>query len=108
MVKMADLRQHMPRDCLPEHLGGVLALDPLSWNRQLLAGQNGHADPLDELVALPTGPSREEPSVHTPGLESMTLQELVEHLRLVPRTGIYEEYDEIRRETPPGTFNCAL
>ncbi|MGH0170493.1 UNVERIFIED_CONTAM: hypothetical protein FKN15_059002 [Acipenser sinensis] len=108
MVKMADLRQHMPRDCLPEHLGGVLALDPLGWNRQLLAGQNGHADPLDELVAVPTGPSREEPSIHTPGLESMTLQELVEHLRLVPRTGIYEEYDEIRHEAPPGTFNCAL
>ncbi|XP_006629010.1 tyrosine-protein phosphatase non-receptor type 9 [Lepisosteus oculatus] len=108
MVKMTDLRQHLPRDCLPEHLGGLLALDPPGWNRQLLAGQNGCVDPVDELVALPLAPARDDASIHTPGLESMSVQELVQHLGMVQRAGIYEEYDEIRREAPAGTFQCAL
>ncbi|KAI1904049.1 hypothetical protein AGOR_G00001680 [Albula goreensis] len=104
MVKMSDLRQHLPRDCLPEHLGGLLALDALGWNLQLLAGQNGRTDPVDELVGVPL----EEASVHTPGLEAMSLAELAAHLGRCQRAGIYQEYEEIRKETPPGTFHCAL
>ncbi|XP_036390945.1 tyrosine-protein phosphatase non-receptor type 9 [Megalops cyprinoides] len=104
MVKMADLRQHLPRDCLPEHLGGLLALDAHGWNRQLLAGQNGRVDPVDELVGIPL----EEGSIHTPGPEAMRLTELLAHLGRVQRAGIHEEYEEIRKETPPGTFHSAL
>ncbi|KAG9337017.1 hypothetical protein JZ751_029876, partial [Albula glossodonta] len=87
MVKMSDLRQHLPRDCLPEHLGGLLALDALGWNLQLLAGQNGRTDPVDELVGVPL----EEASVHTPGLEAMSLAELAAHLGRCQRAGIYQE-----------------
>uniref|UniRef100_A0A8C2IZY9 Tyrosine-protein phosphatase non-receptor type 9 n=1 Tax=Cyprinus carpio TaxID=7962 RepID=A0A8C2IZY9_CYPCA len=76
MVKMSDLRQHLPRDCLPEHLGGCLPLD--------------------------------NTSIHVPGPEAMGLAELMAHLNRAQRSGIYLEYEELRREQPPGTFTCAL
>uniref|UniRef100_A0A671S792 Tyrosine-protein phosphatase non-receptor type 9 n=1 Tax=Sinocyclocheilus anshuiensis TaxID=1608454 RepID=A0A671S792_9TELE len=76
MVKMGDLRQHLPRDCLPEHLGGCLPLD--------------------------------NTSIHIPGPEVMSLAELMAHLNRAQRSGIYLEYEELRREQPPGTFTCAL
>ncbi|XP_041693594.1 tyrosine-protein phosphatase non-receptor type 9 [Coregonus clupeaformis] len=104
MVKMSDLRQHLPRDCLPEHLGGLLPLDAHGWNQQLLAGHNGRVDPVDELVGIPL----EDSSVHNPGPEAMRLPELVAHLGRLQRSGIHLEYEEIRKEQPPGTFHCAL
>ncbi|KAM9503746.1 tyrosine-protein phosphatase non-receptor type 9-like [Salvelinus alpinus] len=104
MVKMSDLCQHLPRDCLPEHLGGLLPLDAHGWNEQLLAGQNGRVDPVDELVGIPLADS----SVHTPGLEAMCLPEFMAHLGRLQRSGIHLEYVEIRKEQPPGTFHCAL
>lgn len=103
MVKMAELRQHLPRDCLPRHLGGLLPLDSYSWNQQLLAGQNGRVDPVDELVGIPI----EDASIHIPGPESMRPQELLTHLGRLQRSGIHQEYEEIRKEPPPGTFHCA-
>uniref|UniRef100_H2L8X3 Tyrosine-protein phosphatase non-receptor type 9 n=1 Tax=Oryzias latipes TaxID=8090 RepID=H2L8X3_ORYLA len=102
MVKMAELCQHLPRDCLPQHLGGLLPLDMYSWNQQLLAGQNGRVDPVDELVGIPI----EDSSVHVPGPESMRPQELLAHLGRLQRSGIHQEYEALRRETPPGTFHC--
>uniref|UniRef100_A0AAQ5WZM4 Tyrosine-protein phosphatase non-receptor type 9 n=1 Tax=Amphiprion ocellaris TaxID=80972 RepID=A0AAQ5WZM4_AMPOC len=69
MVKMAELRQHLPRDCLPQHL--------------------------------------EDTSIHVPGPESMRPQELLTHLGRLQRSGIHQEYEELRKETPPGTFHCA-
>uniref|UniRef100_A0A8C5GEW8 Tyrosine-protein phosphatase non-receptor type 9 n=1 Tax=Gouania willdenowi TaxID=441366 RepID=A0A8C5GEW8_GOUWI len=69
MVKMAELRQHLPRDCLPQHLGDA--------------------------------------SIHVPGPESMRPQELMVHLGRLQRSGVHQEYEELRRETPPGTFHCA-
>lgn len=103
MVKMAELRQHLPRDCLPQHLGGLLPLDAYSWNQQLLAGQNGRIDPVDELVGIPF----EDASIHVPGPESMRPQELLTHLGRLQRSGIHQEYEELRKEAPPGTFHCA-
>lgn len=101
MVKMADLRQHLPRDCLPQHLGGLLPLDAYSWNQQLLACQNGRVDPVDELVCIPL----EDSSIHVPGPESMRPQELMTHLGRLQRSGIHQEYEELRKEPPPGTFH---
>ncbi|XP_016405911.1 tyrosine-protein phosphatase non-receptor type 9-like isoform X2 [Sinocyclocheilus rhinocerous] len=104
MVKMGDLRQHLPRDCLPEHLGGCLPLDVHSWNLQLLSEQNRRVDPVDELVGIPL----ENTSIHIPGPEVMCLAELMAHLNRAQRSGIYLEYEELRREQPPGTFTYAL
>uniref|UniRef100_A0A8C2J3E1 Tyrosine-protein phosphatase non-receptor type 9 n=1 Tax=Cyprinus carpio TaxID=7962 RepID=A0A8C2J3E1_CYPCA len=91
-------------DCLPEHLGGCLPLDVHSWNLQLLSEQNGRVDPVDELVGIPL----ENTSIHVPGPEAMGLAELMAHLNRAQRSGIYLEYEELRREQPPGTFTCAL
>uniref|UniRef100_A0A672PSZ6 Tyrosine-protein phosphatase non-receptor type 9 n=1 Tax=Sinocyclocheilus grahami TaxID=75366 RepID=A0A672PSZ6_SINGR len=104
LKNMSDLRQHLPRDCLPEHLGGCLPLDVHSWNLQLLSEQNGRVDPVDELVGIPL----ENTSIHVPGPEAMGLAELMAHLNRAQRSGIYLEYEELRREQPPGTFTCAL
>lgn len=38
----------------------------------------------------------------------MSLAELMAHLNRAQRSGIYLEYEELRREQPPGTFTCAL
>ena len=104
MVKMTDLPQHLPRDCLPEHLGGVLPLDACGLNKHLLATQNGRSDPVDELVSIPV----DGVSIHTVGPEALRLQELMDHVGALHRPGIYAEYEEIRKEAPSGTFHCAL
>ncbi|XP_009992791.1 PREDICTED: tyrosine-protein phosphatase non-receptor type 9, partial [Chaetura pelagica] len=78
MVKMSELKEHLPRECLPEYLGGSLKLDPLSWNCRFLPQQNGHPDPLDELILVPLVAPKDNGSVHLPGPKSVTLQELLE------------------------------
>ncbi|ETE65878.1 Tyrosine-protein phosphatase non-receptor type 9 [Ophiophagus hannah] len=108
MVKMSELRQHLPHECLPEYLGGSLKLDPLSWNCRFLPQQNGHPDPLDELILVPLAPPRDNGSVHVPGPKSMTLPELLEHVNQKQKRGIYEEYEGIRHRSPTGTFGCSL
>ncbi|KAM6970441.1 tyrosine-protein phosphatase non-receptor type 9 [Aplochiton taeniatus] len=104
MVRMSDLRLHLPMDCLPEHLGGLLPLDAPRWNQQLLAGQNSQVDPVDELVGVPL----EDGSIQTPGPEAMTPQEYQCHLGRLQRSGIHLEYEELRREPPSGTFHTAM
>ncbi|XP_017937033.1 tyrosine-protein phosphatase non-receptor type 9 [Manacus vitellinus] len=108
MVKMSELKEHLPRECLPEYLGGSLKLDPLSWNCRFLPQQNGHPDPLDELILVPLAAPKDNGSVHVPGPKSMTLQELLDHVSHKQKQGIYEEYEDIRRRSPAGTFVCSL
>ncbi|XP_037251249.1 tyrosine-protein phosphatase non-receptor type 9 isoform X1 [Falco biarmicus] len=108
MVKMSELKEHLPRECLPEYLGGSLKLDPLSWNCRFLPQQNGHPDPLDELILVPLAAPKDNGSVHVPGPKSVTLQELLDHVNHKQKRGIYEEYEDIRRRSPAGTFVCSL
>ncbi|XP_010221947.1 PREDICTED: tyrosine-protein phosphatase non-receptor type 9 [Tinamus guttatus] len=108
MVKMSELKEHLPRECLPEYLGGSLKLVPLSWNCRFLPQQNGHPDPLDELILVPLAPPKDNGSVHVPGPKSITVQELLDHVTHKQKRGIYEEYEDIRRRSPAGTFVCSL
>jgi len=108
MVKMSELKEHLPRECLPETLGGCLKLDPLSWNCRFLPQQNGHPDPLDELILVPLVTPRDNGSLHVPGPKALTPQELLEHVSRKQKRGIYEEYEDIRRRSPAGTFVCSL
>ncbi|XP_010017034.1 PREDICTED: tyrosine-protein phosphatase non-receptor type 9, partial [Nestor notabilis] len=79
MVKMSELKEHLPRECLPEYLGGG-----------------------------PLAPPKDNGSVHVPGPKSVTLQELLDHVSHKQKRGIYEEYEDIRRRSPAGTFVCSL
>lgn len=44
-------------------------------------------------------------SVHTAEPGGMTVQELVLHVKTKKKKGIYQEYEEIRKEPPAGTFD---
>uniref|UniRef100_A0A3Q3JAB4 protein-tyrosine-phosphatase n=1 Tax=Monopterus albus TaxID=43700 RepID=A0A3Q3JAB4_MONAL len=46
-----------------------------------------------------------EVSVHMPEPGGMTVHELVEHVKRKKKKGIYQEYEEIRKEPPAGTFD---
>lgn len=46
-----------------------------------------------------------EVSVHMPEEGGMTVHDLVEHVKRKKKKGIYQEYEEIRKEPPAGTFD---
>ncbi|XP_071264467.1 tyrosine-protein phosphatase non-receptor type 9 isoform X1 [Salvelinus alpinus] len=48
---------------------------------------------------------QEEVSVHMPDGVGMNVLELVEHVKKRKKKGIYQEYEEIRKETPTGSFD---
>uniref|UniRef100_A0A2K6E3H2 Tyrosine-protein phosphatase non-receptor type 9 n=1 Tax=Macaca nemestrina TaxID=9545 RepID=A0A2K6E3H2_MACNE len=47
-------------------------------------------------------------SVHVPGPHAMTIQELVDYVNARQKQGIYEAYEDIRRENSVGTFHCSM
>ncbi|XP_053320699.1 tyrosine-protein phosphatase non-receptor type 9 [Spea bombifrons] len=106
MVNVSELLQHLPPQCLPESLGGLLPWDPGTWNCLLLPARAGRPDPLDELVMV-LG-ERTGGSVHRPSPGAMTLTQLKDRINSVGRCGIYEEYEELRKEQPEGTFTISL
>ncbi|TSO98543.1 Tyrosine-protein phosphatase non-receptor type 9 [Bagarius yarrelli] len=71
--------------------------------------------PLPQKSSRPTPLSRSpvhEPSwqigtesVHTAEPGGMTMQDLVQHVKTKKKKGIYQEYEEIRKEPPAGTFD---
>lgn len=48
---------------------------------------------------------QEEVSVHVPDGVGMNVLELVEHVKKRKKKGIYQEYEEIRKEPPTGSFD---
>ncbi|KAJ8336051.1 hypothetical protein SKAU_G00393940 [Synaphobranchus kaupii] len=46
-------------------------------------------------------------SVHMPAPDGMGVKELVAHVKRKRKRGIYQEYEEIRKEPPSGTFHCS-
>ncbi|XP_039614161.1 tyrosine-protein phosphatase non-receptor type 9 [Polypterus senegalus] len=49
-------------------------------------------------------PSLTELSIHIPDSGGMNVQELVQYVKKKKKKGIYQEYEEIRKEPPSGTF----
>uniref|UniRef100_H2SHI6 Tyrosine-protein phosphatase non-receptor type 9 n=1 Tax=Takifugu rubripes TaxID=31033 RepID=H2SHI6_TAKRU len=87
-LKGHELTSHIPVTSLPEHLGGTsqnLCLDPL----------NNHTP----------NPHRCLLSVHMPELGGMTVHDLVDYVKRKKKKGIYQEYEDIRKEPPAGTFD---
>ncbi|XP_061687026.1 tyrosine-protein phosphatase non-receptor type 9 isoform X2 [Syngnathoides biaculeatus] len=60
-------------------------------------------------LSSPRGPDdedrRNEESVHVPEQGGMAMQELLDHVKRNKKKGIYQEYEEIRKEPPAGTFD---
>lgn len=108
ILKTSEVTQHLPRECLPENLGGYVKIDLASWNFQFLPQVNGHPDPFDEIILFSLPPALDWDSVHVPGPHAMTIQELVDYVNTRQKQGIYEEYEDIRRENPVGTFHCSM
>uniref|UniRef100_A0A3P8U0A5 Tyrosine-protein phosphatase non-receptor type 9 n=1 Tax=Amphiprion percula TaxID=161767 RepID=A0A3P8U0A5_AMPPE len=60
----------------------------------------------EEEEGVPPLPQKSLPlSVHMPEQGGMTVHELVEHVKRKKKKGIYQEYEEIRKEPPAGTFD---
>ncbi|KAG7458826.1 hypothetical protein MATL_G00224750 [Megalops atlanticus] len=60
------------------------------------------------LSSLSSSPGRGlELSVHMPEPGGMAVKELVQHVKRSRKKGIYQEYEEIRKEPPSGTFHCS-
>uniref|UniRef100_A0A667YA25 Tyrosine-protein phosphatase non-receptor type 9 n=1 Tax=Myripristis murdjan TaxID=586833 RepID=A0A667YA25_9TELE len=94
-VKAHELANHIPVSSLPEHLGGT--------------SQYSHPSSQCPPPSSSWGPEDEDPcmevSVHMPEQGGMTVHELVEHVKRKKKKGIYQEYEEIRKEPPSGTFD---
>ncbi|XP_073068304.1 tyrosine-protein phosphatase non-receptor type 9 isoform X2 [Manis javanica] len=108
ILKTSEVTQHLPRECLPENLGGYIKIDLATWNFQFLPQMNGHPDPFDEIILFSLPPAFDWDSVHVPGPHAMTIQELMDYVSTRQKRGIYEEYEDIRRESPVGTFHCSM
>uniref|UniRef100_A0A8C4IY85 Tyrosine-protein phosphatase non-receptor type 9 n=1 Tax=Dicentrarchus labrax TaxID=13489 RepID=A0A8C4IY85_DICLA len=90
-VKAHELASHIPVSSLPEHLGGT--------------SQYSHSPPLSSSWDPDDEGRCMEVSVHMPEQGGMTVHDLVEHVKRKKKKGIYQEYEEIRKEPPAGTFD---
>ncbi|XP_068178773.1 tyrosine-protein phosphatase non-receptor type 9 isoform X2 [Antennarius striatus] len=88
--------------------GGEEGVPPLP---QKSLPRPSHHQPSSQCPALSStrGPDEDdhymETSIHMPEPGGMTLRELVEHVKRKKKRGIYQEYEEIRKEPPAGTFD---
>uniref|UniRef100_A0AAQ5ZY47 Tyrosine-protein phosphatase non-receptor type 9 n=1 Tax=Amphiprion ocellaris TaxID=80972 RepID=A0AAQ5ZY47_AMPOC len=98
-VKAHELASHIPVSSLPEHLGGMSQYSHVAWIQSCV---NVHTNE----EGVPPLPQKSLPlSVHMPEQGGMTVHELVEHVKRKKKKGIYQEYEEIRKEPPAGTFD---
>lgn len=62
--------------------------------------------PVQDMSWLPgMGGEASVMSIHVAESGGMTVQELVQHIKRKKKKGIYQEYEEIRKEPPAGTFD---
>uniref|UniRef100_A0A8C5F4F6 protein-tyrosine-phosphatase n=1 Tax=Gadus morhua TaxID=8049 RepID=A0A8C5F4F6_GADMO len=121
-VKAHELANHIPVPSLPEHLGGTSQYSHVAWIQSCV---NAHTNPapgdhpmqddhdcvgslLRSYSLGASDPSTEpymEVSVHMPEPGGMSVGDLVEHVKRRKKKGIYQEYEEIRKEPPAGTFD---
>ncbi|CAL8331678.1 unnamed protein product [Merluccius merluccius] len=114
-VKAHELANHIPVSSLPEHLGGTSQYSHVAWIQSCV---NAHTDPaLDDqpthdccpALSSSWDPEEKDPyvevSVHMPEPGGMSVNDLVDHVKRRKKKGIYQEYEEIRKEPPAGTFD---
>uniref|UniRef100_A0A8C6LBK9 Tyrosine-protein phosphatase non-receptor type 9 n=1 Tax=Nothobranchius furzeri TaxID=105023 RepID=A0A8C6LBK9_NOTFU len=94
-VRASELAIHIPVSSLPEHLGGTSQYSHVFWCRQ------GEPPTLEWL----SSERYAEVSVHMPDQGGLTVHKLVDYVKRKKKRGIYQEYEEIRKEPPAGTFD---
>uniref|UniRef100_A0A7N6C383 Tyrosine-protein phosphatase non-receptor type 9 n=1 Tax=Anabas testudineus TaxID=64144 RepID=A0A7N6C383_ANATE len=113
-VKAHELASHIPISSLPEHLGGTSQYSHVAWiqscvnvHTNTVQGDTQQHDAHDCVGSLLPEPACccEQVSVHIPEPGGMTVLELVEYVKRKKKKGIYQEYEEIRKEPPAGTFD---
>uniref|UniRef100_G3PUF9 protein-tyrosine-phosphatase n=1 Tax=Gasterosteus aculeatus aculeatus TaxID=481459 RepID=G3PUF9_GASAC len=95
-VKAHELATHIPVSSLPEHLDGTSQYNHVAWIQSCV---NAHTD------NAPDEDNGVEVSIHVPEQGGMTVHDLVEHVKRQKKKGIYQEYEEIRKEPPAGPFD---
>uniref|UniRef100_A0A8C9W6Z5 Tyrosine-protein phosphatase non-receptor type 9 n=1 Tax=Scleropages formosus TaxID=113540 RepID=A0A8C9W6Z5_SCLFO len=99
VLKAHELAGHIPMESLPEHLGGSSKYSHIAWiqiSRPMAPSNPGVCpSPIPDM----------EQSVHMPEPGGMGVAELVQYVKRKKKKGIYQEYEEIRKEPPSGTFD---
>uniref|UniRef100_A0A673C640 Tyrosine-protein phosphatase non-receptor type 9 n=1 Tax=Sphaeramia orbicularis TaxID=375764 RepID=A0A673C640_9TELE len=110
-VKAHELASHIPVSSLPEHLGGTSQYSHVAWI-QSCVNIHTNTDQGDTQVhdthdcdSRPRPDHCMDMSIHMPEQGGMTVHDLVEHVKRRKKKGIYQEYEEIRKEPPAGTFD---
>uniref|UniRef100_A0A8C2FRU7 Tyrosine-protein phosphatase non-receptor type 9 n=1 Tax=Cyprinus carpio TaxID=7962 RepID=A0A8C2FRU7_CYPCA len=104
-VKAHELVNHIPVSSLPEHLGGSSQYSHIAWIQSCVNSRDGVPPlPLKSRPWLP-GTETAALSVHLAEQGGMSVHDLVQHVKLKKKKGIYQEYEEIRKEPPAGTFD---
>uniref|UniRef100_A0A672RQZ5 Tyrosine-protein phosphatase non-receptor type 9 n=1 Tax=Sinocyclocheilus grahami TaxID=75366 RepID=A0A672RQZ5_SINGR len=102
-VKAHELVNHIPVSSLPEHLGGSSQYSHIAW---IQSCNHRTAGPAPDMSWLPgTTTETAALSVHAAEPGGMSVQDLVQHVKRKKKKGIYQEYEEIRKEPPDGTFD---
>uniref|UniRef100_A0AAZ3R9P4 protein-tyrosine-phosphatase n=1 Tax=Oncorhynchus tshawytscha TaxID=74940 RepID=A0AAZ3R9P4_ONCTS len=110
-VKAHELSNYIPVSSLPEHLDGTSRYSHVAWIQSFSLPR--HPQPPPSQCPSLSGASQpdedpcpqEEVSVHMPDGVGMNVLELVEHVKKRKKKGIYQEYEEIRKEPPTGSFD---
>ncbi|KAI4874156.1 hypothetical protein NFI96_014080, partial [Prochilodus magdalenae] len=89
-------------DFLEEDAGDGVPPLPQKSSRQTPLSHS----PVQDMSWLPgMGGEASVTSIHVAEPGGMTVQELVQHIKRKKKKGIYQEYEEIRKEPPAGTFD---
>ncbi|KAE8631109.1 hypothetical protein XENTR_v10001084 [Xenopus tropicalis] len=117
-VKAHELVNHIPKESLPDHLGGTSKISHVAWIQSCVNSRQTqeNGDCMDHLFMiyasdqnpksrpLPTGM---ELSIHMPEDGGMTVLGLVQHVKRMKKRGIFQEYEEIRKDPPVGSFDIS-
>uniref|UniRef100_A0A3Q2ZBT9 Tyrosine-protein phosphatase non-receptor type 9 n=1 Tax=Kryptolebias marmoratus TaxID=37003 RepID=A0A3Q2ZBT9_KRYMA len=104
-VKAHELASHIPVSSLPEHLGGTSQYSHVAWIHSCVNMQTNTVQGDTQEHDTHDCNHYTEVSVHMPDQGGMTVHELVEYVKRKKKRGIYQEYEEIRKEPPAGTFD---
>uniref|UniRef100_A0A8C2FUN4 Tyrosine-protein phosphatase non-receptor type 9 n=1 Tax=Cyprinus carpio TaxID=7962 RepID=A0A8C2FUN4_CYPCA len=112
-VKAHELVNHIPVSSLPEHLGGSSQYSHIAWIQSCVNSSPNHpnnspyvtADCLGSLLRSYSMEHSQNTSEDPLTQGGMSVHDLVQHVKLKKKKGIYQEYEEIRKEPPAGTFD---